>query len=159
MTIEILNCIGRQGYENAYYAQRYPVIGIVPSAATAVATLVTGIAKAVLATLYPEHKYYNSYAHREMSYKEDAQDLTRLFLNNVLNICTLGFWNSDLVQCAGQLEHLDTFNDAILKILPHLKNRVEPPKKAVEQLRSTLTTQHPFLSHFARVRNQQPQEP
>ncbi len=158
MTLEILNCIGRQGYENAYHAQRHPIIGIVPSAATAIATLVTGIAKAVLATLYPEHKYYNSYAHREMSYKEDAQDLTRLFLNNVLNICTFGIWNSNLVQLAGQLERLDVLKDAMLEILPNFANDTEPTEEDAERLRSATTTQYSFLSHFTRVRTQQPQE-
>jgi hypothetical protein len=92
----VIDCIGRQNYGTAYVAQKYAVIGVLPSAATALAALVTGVAKTTLSVIYPEYTYYNAFAGRNVSYKEDARDLGVLFLNNIWNILSLGFLNSSL---------------------------------------------------------------
>jgi DnaJ-domain-containing protein 1 len=113
--LTVIDCVGRQNYGTAYFAQKYAVIGVVPSAVIALAALVIGVAKAILSVIYPEYTYYNAFEERNVSYKEDARDLGILFLNNIWNILSLGILNPIAFQTSAyeerlafQLEFLET---------------------------------------------------
>ena len=94
------SAVRNQGYQPAYIAQAMPVLGAIVSAPTALYSgimAIVKIAQAVFQKIKHGTPFFRSddpewqYSHLPM---EDARDLGIIFLNNVINICTLGVLNN-----------------------------------------------------------------
>jgi hypothetical protein len=93
--------VNRQDYENVYMLQAIPVLGALVSIPTALFSGAMAIAKLAQA-LFQKISNGTPFLTEEKNYTssmEDAVDLSLIFANNVLNICTLGICNNIIICC------------------------------------------------------------
>lgn len=96
----VAESITRQGYDTPYLVQALPIAGFIVSVPTAVvsgAMTVAKVSQAVFLKVKGDLPFFRSPEEKErkiIQYPlEDAIDLGIIFVNSMLNICTLGVLN------------------------------------------------------------------
>ncbi|MDR3624169.1 MAG: hypothetical protein P4L16_03395 [Chlamydiales bacterium] len=104
MITQILECtyraIRRQNYESAYLPQAIPILGPIVSIPTALISgtmMIVNVAQLIFQKFQRNPSFQSQNEKKYEVHRNDALDLSIIFTNNVINICTLGILNNCFV--------------------------------------------------------------